>query len=55
MTTRLDDLDMQILKLVQHNARLTAEALGAEIGLSPPAIQKRLKKLRDTGVIERME
>jgi len=49
----MDDKDLEILKLVQSDARLTAEALGFEIGLSPPAVQKRLKKLRETGVIER--
>lgn len=48
----MDEKDIQILKLMQTNARLTAEALGDEIGLSPPAVQKRLKKLRETGVIE---
>jgi DNA-binding Lrp family transcriptional regulator len=49
----MDDKDLEILRLVQNDARLTAEALGFEIGLSPPAVQKRLKKLRETGVIER--
>ncbi len=48
----MDDKDLQILKLVQSNARLFADALSLEVGLSPPAIQKRLRKLRDTGVIE---
>lgn len=48
----MDDKDIEILRLVQTDARLTAEALGYEIGLSPPAVQKRLKKLRETGVIE---
>jgi DNA-binding Lrp family transcriptional regulator len=48
----MDDKDIEILRLVQRDARLTAEALGFEIGLSPPAVQKRLKKLRETGVIE---
>lgn len=48
----MDEIDLQILKLMQSNARLTADALSAEVGLSPPAIQKRVKKLRDTGVIE---
>lgn len=48
----MDDKDFEILRLVQSNARLTAESLGFEVGLSPPAVQKRLKKLRDTGVIE---
>jgi DNA-binding Lrp family transcriptional regulator len=38
---------------VQSNARLTAEAIGFEIGLSPPAVQKRLKRLRETGLIEK--
>jgi len=49
----MDDRDLEILKLVQSNAQLTAEALGQEIGLSAPAVQKRLKKLRETGVIEK--
>lgn len=49
----MDMKDTKILRLMQGNARLTAEALGAEVGLSPAAVQKRLKKLRDTGVIER--
>jgi DNA-binding Lrp family transcriptional regulator len=48
----MDDKDFEILRLVQSNARLTADTIGHEIGLSPPAVQKRLKKLRETGVIE---
>ncbi len=49
----MDDKDIEILRLVQSNARLTADVIGHKIGLSPPAVQKRLKKLRSTGVIER--
>ncbi len=49
----MDDKDLSILRLVQSNARLTAEAISQDVGLSPPAVQKRLKKLRDEGVIER--
>lgn len=49
----MDDKDRQILRLVQSDARLTAEAISQDVGLSPPAVQKRLKRLRDTGVIER--
>lgn len=48
----MDEKDLEILKLIQSNARMTAEALGFEVGLSPPAVQKRLKKLRETGVIK---
>lgn len=50
---KMDDNDLQILRLVQGNARLTAEAISQNVGLSPAAVQKRLKKLRETGVIER--
>ena len=53
VSRRMDDKDHEILKLVQGDARMTAEVIGFEIGLSPPAVQKRLKKLRETGVIER--
>ncbi|MHA7772492.1 Lrp/AsnC family transcriptional regulator [Roseibium sp. M-1] len=49
----MDDIDLEILKRMQANARLTADALAEDIGLSPPAIQKRLKKLRETKVIEK--
>ena len=49
----MDDKDLDILRLVQRNARLTADAISQDVGLSPPAVQKRLKKLRDSGVIER--
>ncbi|MCK0170489.1 Lrp/AsnC family transcriptional regulator [Aliiroseovarius sp. S1123] len=49
----MDDKDLHILRLVQENARLTAETLSERVGLSPAAVQKRLKKLKETGVIER--
>lgn len=49
----MDEKDLEILRLVQGNARLTADAISLDIGLSAPAVQKRLKKLRENGVIER--
>jgi len=49
----MDDKDLEILKLIQSNARLTADALSIHVALSPAAIQKRLKRLRDSGVIEK--
>jgi DNA-binding Lrp family transcriptional regulator len=49
----MDDKDYDILKLIQSNARLTAESLGQDVALSPPAVQKRLKRMRETGVIEK--
>lgn len=49
----MDEKDLEILKLVQGDARQTTEDLGKCVGLSTAAAQKRLKKLRQTGVIER--
>ena len=49
----MDEKDIAILRLIQANARLTAEAISQDVGLSSPAVQKRLKRLRETGVIER--
>ncbi|MBL0740785.1 Lrp/AsnC family transcriptional regulator [Chryseolinea lacunae] len=48
----LDEFDKKLLRLLQHNNRSTAEELGAAVGLSPSAVQRRLKKLRDDKVIE---
>jgi DNA-binding Lrp family transcriptional regulator len=49
----LDRLDRQLLRLVQEDAGQTAEQLAEQVDLSPSAIQRRLKKLREQGVIER--
>ena len=49
----MDAFDVKLLNLMQQNSRLTAETLSAEVGLSATACQKRLKKLRDGGTIER--
>lgn len=48
----LDQIDRKILNAVQHNNRSTAEALSEVVGLSPTAVQRRLTKLRQSGVIE---
>jgi len=37
----IDRLDAKILNIVQRNNRITVEQLGAEIGLSPSACQRR--------------
>jgi len=48
----LDRIDKRILEVVQRNNRLTSEALGEMVGLSPTACQRRLKRLRDERIIE---
>lgn len=49
----LDNFDRALLAEVQRDSRRTAEQLSAVIGLSPAAVQRRLKRLRESGVIER--
>jgi len=47
----MDQFDARILEALQHNARLTAEALAQRVGLSPDACRKRLARLRAGDVI----
>ncbi|WP_416884450.1 Lrp/AsnC family transcriptional regulator [Marivita sp.] len=47
----MDEFDKRILRLVQQSNRLTSEQLSEEVGLSATACQKRLKRLRESGVI----
>lgn len=49
----LDRLDRQLLNLVQEDSGQTAERLAEQVALSPSAIQRRLRRLREEGVIVR--
>ncbi|MFC3074619.1 Lrp/AsnC family transcriptional regulator [Shinella pollutisoli] len=49
----LDHFDRQLLNLVQEDASLTADQLSDSVALSVSAIQRRLKRLRASGVIMR--
>lgn len=49
----IDRIDRTLLKLLQKNALMRTEALGATVGLSPTAAKRRVNKLRDSGVIAR--
>jgi Lrp/AsnC family leucine-responsive transcriptional regulator len=50
--TTLDRADRALLDAVQKNNRLTSEELAQIVNLSPTACQRRLKRLREEGVIE---
>lgn len=49
---KLDRLDAKLLNAMQSSNRQSSEELGVLVGLSPTAVQRRLKRLRDGGVIE---
>lgn len=49
----LDRTDKKILRLMQANARMTNLELADKIGLSPTPCLRRVKRLEESGVIER--
>ena len=51
--TDLDRFDRDLLNLVQEDSGQTAESLAAQVALSPSAIQRRLRRMREEGVIAR--
>ena len=47
----LDDMDVRILRSLQRDARQSASAMGRHLGLSQPAVWRRIKRLEEAGVI----
>lgn len=50
---QLDKLDRSILRSLQANGRETYELIGEQVGLSPSAVLRRVKRLEENGVIDR--
>ena len=50
---KLDRFDRQLLNAVQADAAQTSEQLADRVALSPSAVQRRLRRLREGGVIVR--
>ena len=48
----LDETDLRILRVLQADGRITNQALAQRCHLSPAACHERVKRLRDTGVIQ---
>lgn len=47
----MDRIDRKILDLLAADSRLTGEALGERVGLSPSAAHRRVKALEEAGAI----
>ncbi|MCC7045321.1 MAG: Lrp/AsnC family transcriptional regulator [Alphaproteobacteria bacterium] len=47
----LDPIDRKLLSLLQRDARMANQDLARAVGLSPPACLKRVRRLREGGVI----
>lgn len=50
----LDKTDLQILRVLQNNSRLTTKELAAKVNLSPTPVFERVKRLEANGYIKNM-
>ncbi len=50
---KLDNVDLQILRTLQGNARLTVKELAARVSLSSTPVFERLKRLENGGYIKK--
>jgi DNA-binding Lrp family transcriptional regulator len=48
---QLDDVDLEILRLLRVDARRSARAIARDVGMSPGAVNERLTRLENSGVI----
>lgn len=53
MTTGLDSYDLKLLAEVQKDAHTSQSELGTRVNLSAAAVNRRLKRMADEGVIEK--
>ena len=53
MANSIDHLDKKILNLLQENGRITNAQLAKEVGLSPPPMLERVRKLEKNGIIKK--
>ena len=49
---KLDPKDLAILKLLQHNARITVKEISDKIHLSTTPVYERIKRMEEAGVIK---
>lgn len=50
---KLDRIDKKILTLMQRNARISNLELADSVGLSPTPCSRRVKRLEESGIIDR--
>ena len=46
-----DDIDLRLIAELQSDPRARIAGLGRRVGLSPPAVAERLRRLEDSGVV----
>lgn len=49
----MDSIDAQLLRILAEDARCSATDISKKVNLSIPAVNKRISRLRENGIIER--
>lgn len=49
----IDKLDAAILRMLQSDGRATYDVIASEVGLSPSAVLRRVKRMEEAGIIDR--
>jgi Lrp/AsnC family leucine-responsive transcriptional regulator len=52
MIMRLDEIELKLLELLQHNGRTPHTTLGRAVGLAPASVHARVQQLEQAGVIK---
>ena len=52
MAYKLDEVDLQLLKILQSNAKLTTKELAEKVNLTPTPVFERQKRLERLGYIK---
>ena len=47
----IDSINLNILNYLQENARTSNAEIGRRVGISSPAVNERIKKMEDAGII----
>lgn len=47
----MDCTDRKIIRILQQDARLTLKQIGKEVGLTPPAVAERIRRLESDSII----
>jgi Lrp/AsnC family leucine-responsive transcriptional regulator len=52
LESKIDHINKKILHRLQQNSRESFASIGREVGLTPPAVAERVKKMEDLGILE---
>jgi len=51
-SANIDGFDRKILEIIQQSNRTTSDQIAEQVGLSPAAVQRRMKRMREQNIIQ---